>query len=268
MNEADTRAELIDKQLEAAGWKTGGEVRVSREHNINAGEIRSGGIRTGQLKADYVLAYRNTKLAVVEAKSDEVDVHEGVAQAKLYAQKLRLQTSFAANGKSIYQVDHATGEEGEVLAFPSPQELWQRTMGEANDWLQRFNTVPYEDKGGMKRLRYYQEIAVNRAMEAIANDSRRLLLTLATGTGKTFIAFQVAWKLFQCRWTLQKDAKRRPRILFLADRNILADQARLDFGAFEDAAMGAHQPEGYRQARPGAQERQRVLYYLPDFHER
>ena len=96
MNEADTRAEYIDKQLEAAGWITSVEtgVRVRREYNINAGEIRSSGIRTGQLKADYILEYKNTKLAVVEAKSDELDVSEGVAQAKLYAQKLRLQTSF------------------------------------------------------------------------------------------------------------------------------------------------------------------------------
>ena len=107
MNEADTRAELIDKQLEAAGWKTdaAAAVRVRREFNINAGEIRSSGIRTGKLIADYVLEYKNIKLAVVEAKSDEVDVSEGVAQAKLYGEKLRLMASFAANGKEIYQID-------------------------------------------------------------------------------------------------------------------------------------------------------------------
>jgi type I restriction enzyme, R subunit len=237
MNEADTRAELIDKQLEAAGWSSGGDVRVFREYNINAGEIRGSGIRTGQLKADYVLAYKNIKLAVVEAKSDELDVSEGVAQAKLYAQKLRLQTSFAANGKSIYQINHETGDEGEVAAFPSPDELWQSTLGETNEWLERFNAVPFEDMNGTKQARYYQELAVNRATEAIADNKQRVLLTLATGTGKTFIAFQIAWKLFKSRWTQQKDGKRQPRVLFLADRNILANQAFLDFAAFDDAAL-------------------------------
>jgi type I restriction enzyme R subunit len=239
MNEADTRAEYIDKQLEAAGWITSVEtgVRVRREYNINAGEIRASGIRTGQLKADYILEYKNTKLAVVEAKSDELDVSEGVAQAKLYAQKLRLQTSFAANGKTIYQINHANGSEGEVDTFPSPEELWQRVYGDGNEWLDKFSNVPFEDFNGTRQARYYQQIAVSNAVEAIANNQQRILLTLATGTGKTFIAFQIAWKLFKTRWTLQRDSKRQPRILFLADRNILANQAFLDFGAFNDDAL-------------------------------
>ena len=239
MNEADTRAELIDPQLAAAGWVTSAEtgVRVRREYTINAGEIRAGGIRTGQLKADYILEYQNIKLAVVEAKNDELEVSEGVAQAKLYAQKLRLQASFSANGKEIYAIDHVNGTEGVVAAFPSPQELWERIHGERNDWLDRFNTVPFEDMGGTKQARYYQELAVNRAVTAVAEDRQRVLLTLATGTGKTFIAFQIAWKLFKSRWTLQRDGQRQPRILFLADRNILANQAYLDFGAFDAAAL-------------------------------
>ena len=239
MNEADTRAELIDKQLEASGWVTSLDtgVRVRREYNINAGEIRASGMRTGQLKADYVLEYKNIKLAVVEAKSNELDVNEGVAQAKLYAQKLRLQTSFAANGKEIYEINHKGSTEGKVAQFPTPQQLWERTFGEANEWLERFNAVPFEDMNGLKQARYYQELAVNRAVEAVAHDKQRVLLTLATGTGKTFIAFQIAWKLFKSRWTQQKDAKRQPRVLFLADRNILANQAYLDFGAFDAAAL-------------------------------
>ena len=239
MNEADTRAELIDKQLEAAGWKTdvAAEVRVRREFNINAGEIRSSGIRTGKLIADYVLEYKNIKLAVVEAKSDEVDVSEGVAQAKLYGEKLRLMASFAANGKEIYQIDKVGQTEGKVAAFPSPTELWERIFGEPNEWQTKFNAIPFEDLNGTKQPRYYQELAVNKAVEAIANDEERVLLTLATGTGKTFIAFQIAWKLFKARWTKQKDGKRQPRILFLADRNILANQAYLDFGAFDPAAL-------------------------------
>ncbi len=247
MNEADTRAEYIDKQLQAAGWATGGDVRVQREYNINAGEIKAGGIRTGRLIADYVLSYKNIKLAVVEAKSDELDVSEGVAQAKLYAEKLRLQTSFAANGKHIYQIDHSEGTEGKVEAFPSPQELWDKTFGETNDWLKQFNAVPFEDMNGTKQARYYQELAVNKAVEAIAEDKQRVLLTLATGTGKTFIAFQIAWKLFKTRWTLQKDGKRQPRILFLADRNILANQAYLDFSAFDEAALTRINPSEIRK---------------------
>ena len=237
MNEADTRAELIDPQLAASGWVTGGDVRVQREFNINDGEIRAGGMRTGQLKADYVLSYKNRKLAVIEAKRDEEEVGEGVAQAKLYAQKLRLAHTFAANGKEIYQMDLSKGTEGLTDRFPTPDELWQKTFEEPNEWLERFNAVPFEDVNGTKQPRYYQELAVNKAVEAIANDAQRVLLTLATGTGKTFIAFQIAWKLFQSRWNLQRDAKRSPRILFLADRNILANQAYLDFGAFNDDAL-------------------------------
>lgn len=242
MNEADTRAELIDKQLEAAGWKTGGDVRVFREFNINDGEIKPSGIRFRQLKADYVLAYKNIKLAVVEAKSNEVEVGEGVAQAKLYANKLRLQSSFSANGKSIYQINHKSGEEGLISSFPTPQELWQLAFGDINEWRDKFNAVPFESINGTKQPRYYQELAVNRAVEAIANKKPRVLLNLATGTGKTFIAFQIAWKLFKSRWTLQRDGKRQPRILFLADRNILANQAYLDFGAFDSNSLVRIEP--------------------------
>lgn len=239
MNEADTRAELIDKQLEAAGWTTNAatSVRVRREYSITDGEIRSSGIRTGKLKADYVLEYKSIPLAVVEAKSNEVAVAEGVAQAKLYADKLRLQTSFAANGTHIYEINHAAQTEGLVSSFPTPDELWQRVYGGANEWLERFSAVPFEDLNGTRQARYYQQLAVTRAVEAVANDKERVLLTLATGTGKTFIAFQIAWKLFKARWTKQKDGKRQPRILFLADRNILANQAFNDFSAFEDDAL-------------------------------
>lgn len=210
---------------------------MRREYDINAGEIKSSGIRTGKLKADYVLEYKNIKLAVVEAKSDELDVREGVAQVKMYGEKLRLMTSFAANGKEIYEVNKVAGTEGKITAFPTPQQLWERIYGEPNEWLEKFNAVPFEDVNGTKQPRYYQELAVNRAVEAIADDKERVLLTLATGTGKTFIAFQIAWKLFKARWTKQKDGKRQPRILFLADRNILANQAYLDFGAFDQAAL-------------------------------
>ena len=237
MNEADTRAELIDVQLRDAGWGVVAESRIQREYNINAGEIRAGGIRSGQLKADYILSYKNRKLAVVEAKSDEVEVGEGVAQAKVYADKLQLGTTYSANGRHIYEICLQTGKEGLVTNFPTPEALWHKTFGDRNEWLEKFNSIPFEDVNGAKQARYYQEIAVNRVMEAVADNKTRILLTLATGTGKTFTAFQIAWKLFKSRWTLQRDGKRTPRILFLADRNILANQAYLDFGAFKEDAL-------------------------------
>ncbi len=239
MNEADTRAELIDPQLSSAGWKTDSAkgVRVRREYQINDGEIRAGGIRTGKLIADYILEYKNIKLAVIEAKSDELEVGEGVTQAKLYAQKLRIKNSYATNGKEIYEINHESKTEGTVSSFPSPDELWERTFKETNEWTDRFNSIPFEDNNGTMQARYYQELAVNRVVHSIANNKDRVLLTLATGTGKTFIAFQIAWKLFKSRWNIQRNAKRQPRILFLADRNILANQAFLDFGAFEEDAL-------------------------------
>jgi len=246
MNEADTRAELIDPQLKAAGWVTGGDVLVQREYNINAGEIKAGGIRAGQLKADYVLSYKNRKLAIVEAKSNELEVGEGVAQAKIYAQKLNLRFTYAANGNEIYQID-MEGSEGDVQSFPSPEELWKKTFGVSNQWQDNFDAVPFEDQNGAKQPRYYQELAVNKAMEAIAGGEDRILLNLATGTGKTFISFQIAWKLFKSRWNMQKDGKRQPRILFLADRNILANQAFLDFGAFGEDAVTRINPNEIRK---------------------
>jgi type I restriction enzyme R subunit len=160
-----------------------------------------------------------------------------VAQAKNYAEKLKLDTTFASNGKEIYQICMKTGGEGLVAGFPAPDELWNKTFATQNRWRDKFNQVPFEDVGGTKSVRYYQEIAVNNTMAAIAEDKQRILLTMATGTGKTFIVFQIAWKLFQTRWNLKRDGSRRPRILFLADRNILADQAFNAFSVFPEYAL-------------------------------
>jgi type I restriction enzyme R subunit len=239
MNEADTRAELIDVQLKLAGWGDITETRVLREYNINAGEIRAGGIRTGQMKADYVLTYKNRKLAVIEAKSNEQEVGEGVAQAKQYATKLELAYTYAANGKEIYEICLAKGleKEGLVSKFPTPEELWNKVFGDSNEWQAKFNAVPFENVYSDSQQRYYQEIAVNKVMDAVANNKQRVLLTLATGTGKTYVAFQIAWKLFKARWNIQKDGRRTPRILFLADRNILANQAYLAFSPFGESAL-------------------------------
>ena len=237
MNEAETRAELIDPKLAACGWGVVEDSKVLREYQITDGKIQVGGGRSKRLTADYVLVYKGIKLAIVEAKSSDLAVGEGVAQAKLYAQKLNLDTTYSSNGKEIYGINIKTGGEGLVSDYLSPEQLWNRTFAEQNDWREKFSAIPYEDKGGTWKLRYYQELAINYAMEAIANNQDRILLTLATGTGKTAIAFQIAWKLFQSRWNLKRDGNRRPRILFLADRNILANQAFNSFSAFDEDAL-------------------------------
>ncbi len=237
MNEAETRAELIDPKLTESGWGVVEGSKILREYYITLGRIQTGGGRAKPLKADYVLVYKDRKLAVIEAKSDELEVGEGVAQAKNYAEKMHIETTFAANGKEIYQICMKTGAEGLIASFPTPDELWNKTFATQNQWRETFYQVPFENVGGTKAVRYYQEIAVNNAMDAIAEEKQRILLTLATGTGKTFIAFQIAWKLFQTRWNLKRDGGRMPRILFLADRNILADQAFNAFSAFPEDAL-------------------------------
>lgn len=233
LNEAETRAEHIDPALAAAGWGVVEGSKVRREV-ITLGRIQGSGKRGKQDIADYVLEYRNRKLAVVEAKKWDSPHTEGVAQAKNYCGKLSARFGYSTNGQKIYAMDMQTGWEADVAAFPTPDELWDMVFAEANEWRDKFASIPFEDKGGLVSARYYQENAVNRVLDAVAEDKDRILLTLATGTGKTLISFQIAWKLFHSRWTLQKDGKRRPRILFLADRNILADQAFNAFSAFDD----------------------------------
>ena len=247
MNEAETRAEHIDPALKAAGWGVVEDSKVMREYRITEGRLQGVGQRSKPEIADYVLVYRNHKLAVVEAKRWDLPYTEGLAQAKTYASKLRARFGYATNGQRIYGVDMQSGAEGEINAYPSPQELWNLTFAETNDWRERFAAVPFEDKGGMWGSRYYQDGAINNVLEAIADNKQRILLTLATGTGKTFIAFQLAWKLFKSRWNLKRDAARQPRILFLADRNILADQAYNSFSAFPEDALVRIAPDDIRK---------------------
>ncbi len=247
MNEAETRAELIDPWLKACGWGVTEGSKVLREYPITAGKIQISG-RGKRDVADYVLVYKGIKLAVIEAKSAGCEVGEGVMQAKKYASKLQLDTTYSTNGKEIYQICMKTGTEGLVSGFLNPEELWQRTFAEENDWREKFAHIPFEDKSGTWQLRYYQEIAVQRTMEAIAQGKNRILLTLATGTGKTAIAFQIAWKLFQARWSLNKNANSRPRVLFLADRNILADQAYNAISAFPEDALVRIKPGEIRKS--------------------
>lgn len=253
MNEADTRAERIEPRLKACGWGVVEGSKVLREYRITEGKIQTGGGRGRKMIADYVLVHKGIKLAVVEAKSDEAEVGEGVMQAKQYAEKMQLETTYSTNGKAIYQICMKTGKEGLVADFLSPEALWNKAYPKSSDtepaevWREKFAHIPFEDKGGSWQLRYYQEIAVQRAVEAIAKGQKRILLTLATGTGKTAIAFQIAWKLFQTRWNLQQDEQRRPRILFLADRNILANQAFNAFSAFPEDALVRIKPSEIRK---------------------
>ena len=252
MNEAETRAELIDPLLAAAGWGVVAGSRIRREYPITLGRLEGAGKRGTALAADYVLEYRNTKLAVVEAKSVLRELTEGVGQAKDYAGKLSIRFGYATNGKGVYCVDMQTGVEGELPAFPGPEALWQATFAVENVWRNRLAAIPFEDKGGYFQGRYYQDIAIERALAALAEGRNRMLLTLATGTGKTFIAFQLAWKLFHSRWNLTDwktgaEPTRRPRILFLADRNTLADQAFNAFSAFPEDALVRIAPDDIKK---------------------
>lgn len=256
--EADTRADLIDPRLNYDGW---GEVEGSfiRREVICPGRILTGGKRSQPVSSDYVLIYKGRKLAAVEAKKESLSYTEGVRQAKDYAERLQCRLGYATNGHQIYQIDMVTGEEKLVDRYLSPEELWALTFTEKDKgapdykkvWRERFAAVPFETKGDWQP-RYYQENAINNALEAIASGKQKVLLTLATGTGKTCIGFQTSWKLFQSRWSLtaQKNpelAKRRPRILFLADRNILANQAFNDFGPFGEDAIVRITPEEIRK---------------------
>jgi|SRR5271157_42262 len=247
MNEAETRAEHIDPALQAAGWGAVEGSRILREYPITLGRLEGHGRRGKALTADYVLVYRNHKLVVVEAKAWDEALTEGVAQAKNYAAKLAVRYAYSTNGQAVYGIDMKEGREGEAPGYPTPDELWRLTFAEANAWRERFAAVPFEDKGGYFQPRYFQDIAIERALDAISAGRGRILLTLATGTGKTFIAFQIAWKLFHSRWNLSREPSRRPRTLFLADRNILADQAYNAFSAFPEDAMVRIAPEDIRR---------------------
>lgn len=257
MNEEQTKLELITPALQKAGWGSVPGSRILMEQRaclIAPGRV--GKVRGKLKKVDYLLTYHGRKLAIVEAKSDEKEVAEGVGQAKEYAEMMQIRFTYAANGREIYFMDmgigknHENSTESFVDHFPTPDELWAWTFPEENPWRDIFNMEPLWTNP-VKAPRYYQEIAVNRVMEAIANKKRRMLLTLATGTGKTFIAFEIAWKLFKTRWNLKAvddmSQRRLPRILFLTDRNNLANQAFNDFGGFEDDALCRITPDGIRK---------------------
>ncbi len=240
MSEDDTRAELIEPKLKQSGWGIVENSRIRRNFPITLGRIQVGGKRAKPLFADFILEFDGRKLAVIEAKKSSLNIGEGVAQAKNYAEKLHIDFTFATNGKEIYQIDMKTGKEAIVKNFPTPDELQNKTFRTQNEWKDKFNSVQF---GGNKSPYFYQEIAINKTLDAIAEDKNRLLLTLATGTGKTNIAFQIVWKLFHSKWNLRKDSSRKPRVLFLTDRNNLANQAFNEFSPFPEDALKRIKPK-------------------------
>ena len=244
LTESDTRAQYIDPALAKSGW-VGHLVR--REFQITAGRIIGAGKRAEPSIADYLLEYNGKRLAVVEAKKWDLPHSEGVSQAVRDGNKLRLPFAFATNGQKIRQINLITGKEEDIDVFPTPDELWALINEPKNELIDEFRAVDFESRGGTEPVRYYQQKAVENVLEGIAKGDNRLLLTLATGTGKTKIAFHIAWKLFQTRWNLQGDKKRRPRILFLADRNILANQAFNEFSPFPEDALVRIKPDEVRK---------------------
>lgn len=245
MNEAQTRLDLIDPALREAGWNVVPESRIKVEV-ITSGRIigknhKGENLRKKPLSCDYVLEYKGQRLAVLEAKARDKYYTDGLAQAKDYALKLNTRFAYCTNGQEIYGVDIDEGTEGDVSKYPTPQELWEMCFPtpkedykvEIVNWKERFREISFPLFKGQYLPRYYQRTAVEKCLDAIAEKKDRLLLTMATGTGKTATAFHLCWKLFHAKWNLKRDATRAPRILFLADRNILANQAFNSFNDFD-----------------------------------
>ena len=238
--EADTCRKFVVPMLQKTGWDDAPHA-INEQRTFTDGRIvfSGGKARRGrQKRADYILRYQpDFPIAVVEAKARYKHAAEGVQQAKDYAEILGLNFAYATNGAEIIEIDYITGAEHSVSTFPSPEELWRRQRQAAglidDTMVQQLLTPMHPDPA--RPLRYYQETAINRAVQDVVSGRRRILLTLCTGAGKTAIAFQIAWKLWSARWNT-KGAKRKPKILFLADRNVLVDDPMAkDFSVFGDA---------------------------------
>ena len=247
LSEADTCRKYVVPKLYAAGWN---DEQISEQKSFTDGPIVVGSkpFRKKQKRSDYLLRYRRDfMIAVVEAKPEYKKPGDGLQQAKDYAQILGLNFAYSTNGHGIVEHDFLTGKDNDIEAFPSPEDLWTRLKESENitDEIKDRLLAPYYHLSG-KSPRYYQEIAINRAVKAILQGKRRVLLTLATGTGKTVVAFQICWKLWNSRWN-RANQHRRPRILYLADRNILVDDPKDKiFAPFGDAR---HKIEGDAPAR-------------------
>jgi len=226
--EADTCRIHVLPKLYAAGWV---DEQINEQHTFTDGRIVPGTKRIRRLKqkrADYRLRFtRDFPIAIVEAKSRYRSAGDGLQQAKDYAEILDLKFAYATNGIEIVEFDYLSGQERIIDAFPSPDELWKRLRADgalSNDRLADQLLTPCYQQAD-KKLRYYQEIAINRTVEAVLSGKRRNLLTMATGTGKTLVAFQICWKLWNPRWN-RTGEHRRPKILYLADRNFLIDDPK------------------------------------------
>jgi type I restriction enzyme, R subunit len=242
MNEAETCRQHVRPRLEAAGWDGAKQHHYTEQDSLTDGRvIASGGKAYRQEKkySDFLLKYtRDLTLGVVEAKSIDRPAGDGMQQAKDYSEMLGLKFAYATNGREILEFDAFTGLETEIDHFPSPAELWERyQLGrKLGPGAARALLIPYQTPPKIV-LRYYQKIAITRAIEAILAGQKRCLLTLATGTGKTKIAFQIAWKLWRSEWNARGEVDRKPRILFLSDRNVLIDVPMgKDFAPFGEAA--------------------------------
>lgn len=237
LTEADTCRKYVLPKLYSAGWT---DDQISEQRSFTDGRIvvtGNKGKRRPQKRADYLLRYRRDfPIAVVEAKTVYAHAGDGLQQAKEYAHILGLKFAYATNGEGIVEHDFLTGLDNDVDSFPSADELWNRLRrAEAiDDKTAERVLAPYYHQPG-KSPRYYQEISINRAVQAILQGKRRMLLTLATGTGKTVIAFQICFKLWKSLWN-RTGEPRRPRILYLADRNVLLDVPKdQTFAPFGDA---------------------------------
>lgn len=228
-NEADTCRKLVIPRLLTAGWDTEPH-SFTEQRTFTDGRIVVTGDkirRRPQKRADFILRYtRDFSLAVIEAKASYKTAGDGFQQAKEYAEILGLPFAYATNGDEILEFDYTTGVESLLAEFPSPADLWARYRSHSGIGEEAASNLlaPAHRQSG-RTLRYYQEIAINRTIEAVLKGQRRILLTMATGTGKTEVAFQVCWKLWNTRWN-RTGGHHRPKILFLADRHVLVDDPK------------------------------------------
>jgi hypothetical protein len=245
--EADTCRKFVVPKLQASGWDSDPH-SIAEQRSFTDGRIVVRGNKAERKRgkrADYLLRYtRDFPIAVTEAKAEYKKAADGLQQAKDYAQILGLKFAYATNGLEIIEFNFLTGIERPVQTFPTPAELWSRlrTGGKLEDdtAAQRLPTPANLTTG--KEPRYYQRIAIDRAVQAILQGKKRVLLTMATGTGKTDVAFQICWKLWSSKWNIKVAPTRKPRILYLADRNFLVDDPKdKTFSAFGDAR---HKIEG------------------------
>ncbi len=263
-NEADTRATLIEPKLKAAGWR---EPQLTREFQYQRDLVYTEGrvilegeqVRRGpKRRVDILLRLSEAlPIAVVEAKAESEPAISGLEQAKRYARELRLPFAYATNGRDIIEFDFLENFSRDLDHFPSPQELYHRWLCGALEvdpasWPSELEEDPLRhpycpaSRCG-KRPRYFQEIAIREAIARIVRGRRRILLTMATGTGKTFVAFQIVWKLLKSGWLQRRHPDRPARVLFLADRVVLRDQA---YNAFGPLADGTDDPRCRVEGRP------------------